>query len=157
MNTEYQIAGLMSLSQKLIRVAAAASSAGAVIAIVYQKFHPVAVPSAGCTNLVAWRTKPPVTGMKADISPVLKATPHAMSPIQMYPNKAPTGPAVAIACPDARNSPVPYKSGCESLADRLVSSRVAYYHASDGNHVDVATTKVTSDLMCSPYRHIFDV
>ena len=156
MNTEYQIAGLMSLSQKLIRVAAAASSAGAVMAIVYQKFHPVAVPSAGCTNLVAWRTKPPVTGMKADISPVLRATPHAISPIQMYPNKAPTGPAVAIAWPDARNSPVPYESVSLST-DISISSEKAYYHASDGNHVDVATTKVTSDLMCSPYRHIFDV
>jgi len=108
MKTEYQMAGLMLLSQKLIKVAAAASSAGAVIAMVYQKFHPVAMPSAGCTNLVAWRTKPPVTGIKADISPAERATPQAIKPMHRYPKRAPTGPAVAIAWPDARNNPVPY-------------------------------------------------
>jgi hypothetical protein len=41
--------------------------------------------------------------------------------------------------------------------DNLVLSRKAYYHASDGNHVDVATTQVTFDLMHSPYRHVLDV
>jgi hypothetical protein len=41
--------------------------------------------------------------------------------------------------------------------DRLASSKKAYYHASDGNHVDMATTKVTFDLVCSPYRDILDV
>jgi len=94
MKTAYQTAGLISLSQKLIRVAAAESSAGAVTAMMYQKFHLVAVPTADCTNLVTWRTKPPVTGIKADISPVDRATPQAIRPMQMYPKRAPTGPAV---------------------------------------------------------------
>ena len=83
MNTLYHIAGLMLAFQKAISVAAALSSAGAVTAMVYQKFHPVAIPSAGCTNLVAWRTNPPVAGMKAEISPVVRATPHAIKPMTM--------------------------------------------------------------------------
>ena len=45
--TLYHTAALISEFQKLIIVAAATSSAGAVIAIVYQKFQPVAVPRAG--------------------------------------------------------------------------------------------------------------
>lgn len=54
-----------------IKVAAALNSAGTEMAIVYQKFHPVAAPNAGSMKAVAWRTNPPVTGMKAVISPVV--------------------------------------------------------------------------------------
>lgn len=76
--------------QNLIMVAAALMSVGTTIAMVYpelwlsaavsenqrsdadlQKFHPTAAPSAGSTNLVAWRMKPPVRGMNVVISPVV--------------------------------------------------------------------------------------
>lgn len=72
-----------------------------------QKFHPVAAPIAGSMNFAACRTKPPVTGINADISPVVYETPDVMRPIKMYANRAPTGPALAIAFPDWRKSPVP--------------------------------------------------
>lgn len=107
-NTLYHTAALILLSQKLMIVAAATSSAGAVIAMVYQKFQPVAVPSAGWTKAVACLTNPPVTGMNAESSPVQRATPTVIAPMKIYPRSAPTGPARAMACPDARKRPVPF-------------------------------------------------
>lgn len=121
MKTLYQTAALMLLSQKLIIVAAATSSAGAVMAMVYQKFQPVAVPRAGCTKMVACLTKPPVTGIKAESSPVHRATPTVINPMKMYPRSAPTGPARAMACPDARKRPVP----CHESAQICTESDVA--------------------------------
>jgi hypothetical protein len=38
-----------------------------------QYCHPVAAPKAGWTNLVACLIKPPVTGLKADISATVSA------------------------------------------------------------------------------------
>ena len=106
-NTVIQTAGLTEVFQNWIKVAAALSSAGTEIAIVYQKFQPVAAPRAGSMNAVAWRTKPPVTGMKAVISPVVYDTPAVMNPMKMYAKSAPTGPALAIVFPELRKRPVP--------------------------------------------------
>lgn len=82
-------AGLIESFQNWTRVAAALISAGTEMDIVYpwrvrsgdlcatthrydlQKFQPVAAPSAGSTNFVACRMKPPVAGMKDVISPVV--------------------------------------------------------------------------------------
>jgi hypothetical protein len=123
-----QTPGLIDLFQNCITVAAALISAGTVMAMVYpsclsakilhrnplrkqsqssQKFHPVAAPSAGSTNFVACRMNPPVPGMNAVISPVVYETPAVTNPITTYANRAPAGPAVAIACPELRKRPVP--------------------------------------------------
>lgn len=103
--TEIHTAGLMDLFQNWITVAAALSSAGTEIVIAYpdgelnislppqrpswlyqrgsQKFQPAAAPNAGSTYFVAWRTNPPVDGMKEVISPVVKETPAVTRPMRM--------------------------------------------------------------------------
>jgi hypothetical protein len=48
-----------------------------------QKFHPTAAPSAGSTKCVAWRTNPPVLGMKVVISPVVYVTPKVIRPMKV--------------------------------------------------------------------------
>jgi hypothetical protein len=72
-----------------------------------QKFHPTAAPSAGSTKCVAWRTKPPVLGMKVVISPVVYVTPRVIKPMKVYASRAPAGPAIERTLPDPRKSPVP--------------------------------------------------
>ena len=121
--TVIQTAGLIESFQNWTMVAAAVISVGAEIAIVYpmptsvpsamghfrdiQKFQPVAAPSAGSTNLVAWRTKPPLHGMKDEISPVVYEIPPVTKPMTMYAKKAPAGPAMAMTWPELKNRPVP--------------------------------------------------
>lgn len=63
-------------------------------------------------RLTEVRTKPPVTGMNAETSAVVSAIPQVINPITMYPNKAPTGPPLAIAWPDAKQSPVNISIPC---------------------------------------------
>lgn len=123
MNKLSQIAGLISYLQNWMAVAAALISAGQVMASEYpfirlagalqqnsrhlQKFHPIAAPMAGSIKFAAWRTNPPVKGIKAEISPEVKGTLEVIVLMNMYPSSVPTGPALAIAFPEARNSPVP--------------------------------------------------
>lgn len=85
--------------------------------------------------------------MNADISPVIRATPQVMRPMTRYPSNAPTGPAVAIAWPEAKKRPVP----CSVLVSYAVqSSSHAYNHPCDGYHVDMPPFEVFSD--CSLVR-----
>lgn len=46
--------------------------------------------------------------MKEVSSPMLRATEAVKKLMNMYPIKAPTGPAIANALPAARNRPVPF-------------------------------------------------
>tara|TARA_R110002060_G_scaffold74456_2_gene83706 strand:+ start:1586 stop:2155 length:570 start_codon:yes stop_codon:yes gene_type:complete len=146
--TVIQTAGLTEVFQNWIKVAAALNSAGTEIAIVYQKFHPVAAPRAGSMKAVAWRTNPPVTGMKAVISPVVYETPAVMNPMKIYAKSAPTGPALAIVFPELRKRPVPWKSISQlSMYQEDQEAFKTYDHSSDGDHVDVPRAHVALELL----------